>query len=179
MCGTNLSGPAPLPGWVRQGLDLRRVARQQRRLLWYVLAILVFQVLLYSSAAGPLPPWFNLFLLPVMLALNILIIVGVLQLLAALRRSVIVRILYAVVLFAPCFNLLMLAAANVQATRALRQAGLRVGFMGVKDDDLVRVLDQYRCHTCGYSLIGNTSGICPECGAPAGISTGPGPAAGG
>ncbi len=26
--------------------------------------------------------------------------------------------------------------------------------------------DQPVCHACGYSLIGNESGICPECGSP-------------
>jgi predicted amidophosphoribosyltransferase len=31
-------------------------------------------------------------------------------------------------------------------------------------EQVERVLGLYRCRKCGYSLIGNTSGICPECG---------------
>ena len=28
-----------------------------------------------------------------------------------------------------------------------------------------RLAPDWQCHACGYNLTGNTSGICPECGA--------------
>ncbi|MEW6252552.1 MAG: hypothetical protein AB1716_18090 [Planctomycetota bacterium] len=72
-------------------------------------------------------------------------------------------------------NLLVLLVISQQTTGALRAAGLRVGFMGVKDEDLLRVLDVWRCHGCGYSLVGNVSGVCPECGRPTGWAPQPPP----
>ncbi|HPM25147.1 MAG TPA: hypothetical protein PLP66_14665, partial [Phycisphaerae bacterium] len=38
-CGFNAIEGAPLPGWVREGVDLRTVARRQRLLLWLVLGL--------------------------------------------------------------------------------------------------------------------------------------------
>lgn len=163
-CGFDLSTATPLPGWVVKGIDLRAVARRQRLLLWFVLAALVVQFL--PAALRGLHPLTLIPALVFVFGVQVTIVVGVVQMLAALRTHIVVRILYIVLLFAPCVNLLMLLVANQQATRAMRKAGLRVGFMGVKDEQVVRLLGLYRCRKCSYSLIGNTSGVCPECGTP-------------
>jgi hypothetical protein len=166
-CGHNLDATPSVPGWVRQGVDLRMVARRQRLLLWFVLAALLAQFL-----AGTLPPMHPLLGLAaglVTVGVQITIVICVVQLLSALRLVVAVRALYIVLLLVPCAGIITLLVVNHQATAALRRAGLRVGFMGVKDEDLTRLLDQYRCHTCGYSLIGNVSGRCPECGTLTGL----------
>lgn len=163
-CGHDFSQVPPQPAWLAHGMDLRMVARRQRLLLWFVLA----QVIASGApfVAGNLHPLVPLALLPLQLAVQILIVVGVIQMLAALRTHILVRILYILLLFVPCISLLMLLLANGHATRALRKAGLRVGLMGVKDEDLLRLLGPYRCRRCGYNLIGNVSGRCPECGEP-------------
>jgi rRNA maturation endonuclease Nob1 len=62
---------------------------------------------------------------------------------------------------------LVLVTINLSVTRTLRRAGLRVGFMGVRPDEIERVLNANLCRGCGYNLTGNISGICPECGRPA------------
>ena len=49
---------------------------------------------------------------------------------------------------------------------SLQRAGLHVGFMGVNQDDIERVLNPRLCTICGYDLTGNVTGICPECGRP-------------
>ncbi|HPM25002.1 MAG TPA: hypothetical protein PLP66_13930, partial [Phycisphaerae bacterium] len=85
-------------------------------------------------------------------------------------------VLYTILMFAPCVNLIILLVINQQATAVLRKAGLRVGLMGVKDEQVVRLLGLYCCRKCSYSLIGNVSGVCPECGTPVGTGPhGPGP----
>lgn len=163
-CGVDLIQASGQPGWVVQGVDLRVVARLQRQLVWYVVVLAVME-LMPIAAQGDL--MLSLILLPVRLVVTILIIVGTVRMLAALRASMFARVAYAVLLLMPCLGVLLLLAANSRATRTLRSAGLKVGLTGVKDDDVERVLGPYRCRRCGYSLIGNTSGRCPECGAPA------------
>ncbi len=162
-CGHDFSLAPPKPGWVAKGIDLRMVARRQRLLIWFVLAAI-------GLSCSPLltlglHPGFGLILAGGHLIVLLLVVVGVVQMLAALRTHILVRIIYIVFLIAPCINILTLLVANRQATRALKKAGLHVGFMGVKDEEITRLLGPYRCRRCGYSLIGNMSGRCPECGA--------------
>lgn len=170
-CGHNLS-EAPLEGWVVKGVDLRHVARWQRRLLWYVLAAMLMQCLPVVGPPGIMAKLIDENLVVALLvsagflAFLVLILVGVVRMLSALRKPVWMQVLYGVFLLAPCVNLLLLLIANRHATQALRSAGLKVGFMGVPDAQVVRVLDRFNCRQCGYSLIGNTSGRCPECGTP-------------
>jgi hypothetical protein len=163
-CGASLA-PPPQTYDRQRGIDLRQVARRQRAILWYILASLVLQVLLFTPI-GSFHPLVALFILLAFLALQIMIVVGVVQLLAALGVGIIWRILCIVLLFAPCISLLTLLVINSRATRALRDAGLRVRLMGVRDADVLRALSVHLCHNCGYNLTGNVSGRCPECGTP-------------
>lgn len=146
-------------------MDLRTVARRQRTLLWFFLislplnGSLCFPTLPLSLAA-------EVSLAVTWLVVHTLIVVSVVQLLTALRRHILMRMLYILLLFLPYVGVLMLLAANQQATWALSRAGLRVGLLGVPDEQVIRLLGLYRCRACGYSLIGNTSGRCPECGTP-------------
>ncbi len=87
-------------------------------------------------------------------------------LMTALRYNPFIIVLFSFLTVVPCANLLTLLAINGRATRVLRDAGLSVGFMGVRDEDVVRKLDPRLCGNCGYDLTGNTSGRCPECGTP-------------
>jgi predicted RNA-binding Zn-ribbon protein involved in translation (DUF1610 family) len=161
-CGDSLA-PPPRTYDSRRGIDLRTVGKRQRSLLWFVLALLLFQLSIFTDTLG-LPPAFELVVVLVYWALLISILVSVLRLLAALRVHVIWRIFCALLLIAPCINLLVLLVINARATRALKDAGLRVGLMGVRDDQLLRKLSVHLCRQCGYDLTGNVSGVCPECG---------------
>ena len=91
-------------------------------------------------------------------------IIGVVLVLNAQGTHPIVTVLCAVVMIAPCGNFLLLILINQSVIRTLRRAGLHVGFMGVKDEEVERVLDPALCRGCGYNLTGNVSGVCPECG---------------
>jgi hypothetical protein len=132
-------------------------------LLWFILALLLFQLSIFTDALG-LPPAFALVVALLYWALLISVLVSVLRLLAALGVHVIWRIFCGVLLIAPCINLLLLLVINGRATRALKDAGLRVGLMGVRDDELLRKLSVHLCRQCGYDLTGNVTGVCPECG---------------
>jgi hypothetical protein len=151
------------------GIDIRLVAKRQRWLLWMILALLALQFLpfalmhLQSGGFGSVAE----VLLPILsLIILVFVLIGVIRMLAAMRRHIVVIVLYAIFMCAPCFNLLVLLLVNSQATRTLRRAGLRVGFMGVKDQDVVRLLSPNLCRQCAYDLTGNVSGRCPECGTP-------------
>ena len=161
-CGGSLA-PPPQTYDPRRGVDLRAVGKRQRSLLWFILALLAFQLSLFTSALG-FPPAFELVVALLYWALLISILVSVLRLLAALGVHVIWRIFCALLLIAPCINLLVLLVINGRATRALKDAGLRVGLMGVRDDELLKKLSVHLCRQCGYDLTGNVSGVCPECG---------------
>ncbi len=165
-CGHDLVATAPPPGWQRSGMDLRRVAKWQRTLLWLVLALVVLNGLAFFLAATtPAPQGIVLVLVVLTFALQIAGLVTVLMMLDALGIGIAVRIIYAFLMLAPCLSLLALLSANSQATNALRYAGIKVGFMGASDRNVVSVLGGNQCSACGYLLVGNVSGACPECGA--------------
>jgi len=97
-------------------------------------------------------------------AIQILMVVGVVLLLWARGSHILLIILCGLLMLAPCVSLLVLVLVNMSATHALRRAGVRVGFMGVKDEDVERIINPDLCTGCGYNLTGNVSGYCPECG---------------
>lgn len=67
----------------------------------------------------------------------------------------------------PWVNILICLGIARMAANALRRTGLPVGIMGVNGDAVVHHLSMPACSNCGYSLIGNISGVCPECGSAA------------
>lgn len=114
------------------------------------------------TAPGPLSPVFLLFLLVAPLATALLIVIGVVRVLSAQGTHVVMAC--EILMLASCANLLLLILINMSVTGTLRRAGLHVGLMGVKPNEIERVLDPNLCKKCGYNLTGNVSGICPECG---------------
>ena len=163
-CGHDLAVTAPPPGWKVGKLDLRAIAKRQRQLLWIILASLIFQF--SSLVAVDAFPWAPVVFLVLIALLNICGIVCVLRLQAAQGTHIAWRIATAIVLFAPCINLLILLTVNSRATTTLQRTGLKVGFMGVRDDQVVRYLSGNLCRHCGYLLVGSVSERCPECGDP-------------
>lgn len=103
-------------------------------------------------------------LVMIQIAAMILRVIGVVRVLTAKGTHIAVIIICAILMPAPCVSLLLLLFINMSPTKTLRRAGLHVGFMGVKPDEIERVLDPNLCKNCGYNLTGNISAICPECG---------------
>ena len=152
----------------RRPADLRKLAYRQRWLLWLMLLTIAAQFLptLFMSFRGPglINPMVSVLLVLIQIAAAIFMAVGVIRVLTAKGTHVAVVIICAILMLAPCANLLLLLLINMSTTRTLRRAGLHVGLMGVKPDEIERVLDPNLCKKCGYNLTGNVSGICPECG---------------
>jgi len=150
--------------------DVRKLAIRQRWLVWMVLLSIVMQALpfvldaYFSPSAGAR----LLYMIAIFaqFAALLLVAVGAIFIMLADGTHVVVIVLAAILLFAPCGGILILLLINRRATRLLRAAGLRVGLMGVNPDEVERILDPNLCTTCGYNLTGNLSGLCPECGTP-------------
>lgn len=145
-------GPAgPVPGMY----NLRDVAFKQRLLILAV-GLLLATIVIYIALMIPLmiiiprsvdpntgrfpnnePP-------PAMMALAIVAgldqfayvgavvfaIVAVVMLSAAIRYDMALRILFAVLMFCPCINIIVMLVVNGQATKILTQNGISVGFFG-------------------------------------------------
>lgn len=149
--------------------DLRKLARRQRWMIWLVLIVIVAQFLPFVSAL-PLLAQFGIIILiiaaVIQIAFHILSVIGVVLLLSAQGNHPAIIVLTGLVMLAPCVNLLTLLLVNQSVTRTLKRAGLKVRLMGVDPAQLERVLNIDVCHSCGYNLTGNVTGICPECGEP-------------
>ncbi len=167
-CGHDLAQTAPPPGWKVGKMDLRAIARRQRQLLWIILLSLAFQA--SSMAVIDSFPWAPLVILVLTMLINVCALVFVLRLQATQGTHIAWRILTAIFLLAPCVNLLILLVVNGHATTTLQRTGLKVGFMGVRDDTVVRYLSGNLCKSCGYLLVGIASERCPECGEPMAVS---------
>lgn len=165
LCGVSLSEGPPRVGWQIGGADLRRVARYQRRLLWLVLVVVGVSAATLGFGPG-VPPWVQgLEALPaVVLLAAVTILVQAGGLFSALGMPLFTRVVCFALLLVPWLNIAVVIALDQLAIYVLRCAGLRVGVLGVSDAQVIRQLDFHRCRVCGYSLVGNTSGRCPECG---------------
>lgn len=160
-CGHLLTEYVPPPRFHPGSLDLRQIARLQR---WILRAL---PIALASEAALLLAPAFNLLGVrgELFLAVAPLLMLGlVAALLVRLDVSDGTILLYAFLMLVPVLNLVLWFEANARATAALKRAGLRVGLLGARDEDVLSIIDPYRCNGCGYNLFGNVSGRCPECG---------------
>jgi hypothetical protein len=144
-------------------IDLRRVAKEQRRLLCYILAVLATQIA-GALLPFPVPPAVLVLVLLLSAGTLILVITGVVRLQRAMGNALIWQILAALFMLITCVNIVVLLMINRRATNILKRAGLKVGLMGVSDAEVERVLARHICKGCGYNLMGNVSGVCPECG---------------
>ena len=156
--------------FVREGYDIRLVARRQRQMLGLVGCCFITMCwpclpFPFSNVVASQPIVAVLFF-ALMVLMRFAVIVATLMVMRALRTNVIVICVMAIVMLVPLVNLAVLFMENSHATKLLKKHGLRVRLFGVKDEDVVRNLARDLCHTCGYNLTGNVSGICPECGTP-------------
>lgn len=145
-------------------MDLRLVSKRQRFLIWCILLSIVLTCMSFGIS-----PYLNNGLVIVVWviliwAMRITIIVGVVLLMSALGRHIVWRVFYCLLCLVPLINLILLLLINNHANKVLKKAGVRVGLMGARDEDVRRIVESEVCSTCGYDLTGNVSGVCPECG---------------
>jgi hypothetical protein len=147
-------------------IDLLVVASRQRFLIRLILVYIFTYLGLMFCFIARLPALFLILFPLILLVLNVVVLVAIINLLAALQYNVIVRILWIFGLFIPLVNLVLLLSANRQATKILKRTGIKVGFMGAPHEDVLRMVSSDLCKHCFYDMTGNVSGICPECGTP-------------
>lgn len=82
-----------------------------------------------SQSAAPLV---GLLILLLCIAMVVLGAVGVLSIGAGLRYGPAMRLMFALLVMVPLFNLLVLLFLNAKATMTLRRAGYKVGLFGAK-----------------------------------------------
>lgn len=119
-----------------------------------------------TMSGTPVVELVTLFLTLLQIGVSIAVVVGGVLMMCADGTHPVMIVIVAILLLAPCANLLILLLLVSGATRKLKKAGIRVGFMGANQDDVERAVNFELCKGCGYNLTGNTSGVCPECGRP-------------
>lgn len=157
-------GPAPklAPGFDGCIVDLLRLAKAQRLLIWCCLGRLAAEIILLRAAAlsrsgpGELLAW----IYAVVILATVVMIARVAR---AYGMNPFAALLISIPLAAPCVGTLVLPLLNDAVTRTLRRAGAPVGFMGVSPAGMHRLLLN-GCPYCGYDVRGITLAVCPECG---------------
>jgi hypothetical protein len=116
----------PRPDLDAAKLDLREIAISQRQIMLCILGQLGVGVLVGVGGAMKIPA---LALLGDLIAIGVLVfmIMAVTRLAKAMGLS---AVLYAILMFIPCFSLLVLLSLSGKATKLLTQAGIKVGFLG-------------------------------------------------
>jgi len=158
-CGqiVNRQSQAVYPG------NLRVIADRQRGLLRVFFAYVVLQIAVFFPLAQ-----FNFGLGMAVLCLwvvvYILMLVCILSLARVLEYGWPSALLMTLVSLFPIVNLAIVLILIRLASLELRDAGVRVGFLGARRFDVESIINVNRCKACGYDLRGLTSRRCPECG---------------
>jgi GYF domain 2 len=107
--------------------DLRRICKAQNLLMWAVLANIVATILVKV-----------LLLIGILIALGVVVFMlyALCQLTSALRYPTWATVLLCVTMFIPCVSLIVLVLVSGQASKFLKAAGVRVGLMGGKIEDI-------------------------------------------
>jgi hypothetical protein len=152
--------------YVVDGVNIQFLARRQRWVLWLILASILsiglsIPVTRFGAMGGAI--FFGAFAVG-MFAIQIAVMIGTVALMWSMKANRVLTVICALLMFIPWISFLILLLANGRATRRLRRAGLKVGFMGVSDEQVVQKLSRDLCRKCGYNLTGNVSGVCSECG---------------
>ncbi len=154
-CGNSLRGAT---GWSVSDRDFRVIARIHRQLAQLILAGIFAQVLAATAPSVSIAIVASI----CALAVNVAGFAQVVRLSAALGDPITTRVVWIILMLAPCISLFVLMSANRRAKTALMKAGLTVGVMGIGDAE-VATLPGY-CRNCACNMTRNTSGQCPECG---------------
>lgn len=108
---------------------IRMIAERQR------IITVLFMVMLACNVLGAA----NVVFLGMGLIIGVALIVQVVKLMQAMGTSLGMIVLASIGLLVPLVSLLTVLIVNQQACLVLRQAGLRVGFLGVSKDDITRL----------------------------------------
>lgn len=110
-------------------LELQEIAKYHRLLLWSVLAAIVANLSRLSLGDQPIG-------LLVYFAAAVFQIFALYKLGRSLKLSVVLLVLFMVGLFVPILGLLLLLLMHDKAMKAMKAAGVKVGFMGADPNSI-------------------------------------------
>ncbi|MFK7883317.1 MAG: hypothetical protein AB8F26_03920 [Phycisphaerales bacterium] len=100
----------------------------------------------------------------IQLLIQLAALVQLIRLFAAMKTSVALRVVYAILMFVPFINLLVLLIGSTQAITKLKVDGAKVGLLGVPKSEYPKLRCGH-CIGCGYDRSGlELLQTCPECG---------------
>ena len=114
--------------------EICNVAKNQSNILYCVLVNLILTIFSRYIPFGSL----------ISLAVAIGMIIFLVKLRNSMKKNVVMTILVCFLMLIPLINLLVLVSHVVSATKLLRNAGLRVGLMGVSSAELSRFRENNR-----------------------------------
>jgi hypothetical protein len=145
-------------------LDLVRIAKRQKAMLYCIFASIVATAILGWMAADGSP---TLAVFGTLIYATIWIVTAIYfaRLAIATGQRAVVVFFACIALALPITGLVVLLNVNRSATSYLQMGGVRVGLLGVSERELVK-LYAGACSNCGYSLRDLQGNLCPECGKP-------------
>lgn len=166
------TSPAISPGASKKGqghsgksIDLLKLAKAQRALLWCVLGQIGLMALLMSLGAWPqaYAHFGGAFVALLWVAVSITSVVMVVRVALAYGYHPALAVLGALATVVGCIGLLILLLLNQRINTTLKAAGCKIGLLGVSPQEMNKLREGV-CSSCGYSLLGVPGGQCPECG---------------
>ena len=115
--------------------EICAIARNQSNIPWAILVKLLSPVLLFRGIL-PLPV-----IVIVDLAIAVCVAVFLVKLRNAMYKNIVLTIICVILMIVPALSLIVLLVNNQFATDILKNAGLKVGLMGVSDAELKRFMD--------------------------------------
>jgi DNA-directed RNA polymerase subunit RPC12/RpoP len=162
-CGGAITHAKTDAEYVLEQYDVRAVAQGQRQLIKYasylvcimIVAIFVVQVLGIGERGHAMLVVWCAVIIPA---------VGAVRLLQIADEPRLRQVLTAVLMLIPVVNFFVLLSVNGLATSILTRAGLHVGYEGVSEKEVDRLLGGQHCAHCGAELDEGDAAVCPDCG---------------
>lgn len=147
---------------------LLKIVKLQRSLLWLIFILLMGSVAFVWVAflgGSSIPDIVAILMLLALAVVQLYAVVQTFRLTIAMRANLaypIIMLLGGFII--PLLGLIMLLIISDKASKELKRAGLKVGFMGVPKSEWHK-LKPGHCRSCGYDLQGlEIQNQCPECG---------------
>lgn len=116
-------------------IEISDIAKNQRGIIFAILINILCTVVMFL---GLIP---QEAVAVINLAIVICIAVFLVKLRSAMKKNVVLTVLSVICLLIPLLSLLILLVNNSYANNILKNAGLKVGLMGVSEDNLKKFMD--------------------------------------
>jgi hypothetical protein len=155
----------------KKRVDLVNVAKSQKLLLIGLAATIGSYIIPILSAAaqvsGLLEQVMGSVFVVIWLGGVVIVVMGIFRLARAVGSNMFWAVCFCIVVFTPIIGLLVMALQSNKATKVLKEAGVKVGLLGVSKEEMKKLVEGV-CRQCGYDMRTLAGRTCPECGAKVG-----------